>query len=307
MADSIDRVFVHALNTVKKIPRTGATRPPARDRMRLYGLYKQAMEGDVDGVMERPTSTSIPNASADDVAREQDKWDAWAVQKGLSRTEAKRRYIEALIETMHRYANTPTALELVGELEFVWGQVRSNGNSSGGGSEGQSGERSETGSGGSSGSQQSGGGGVLRRFQAPVSGADGPMKVLSPMSEQDESEKRLGEEDGEGEESQGESVKRGDKRTKRMERAIVRLSAEIAALREQIATGREWRAKKEKSFGAWAGWVFWLVAKHVTADLVILFFVVLWMRRRKDRRFEDHVRGALGVMREYVRKVLPSR
>jgi hypothetical protein len=44
-------VFVHALNTVKKIPKTGAQRPPPSDRMRLYGLYKQAMEGDVDGVM----------------------------------------------------------------------------------------------------------------------------------------------------------------------------------------------------------------------------------------------------------------
>ncbi|KAK0626138.1 acyl CoA binding protein-domain-containing protein [Immersiella caudata] len=305
MADSIDRVFVHALNTVKKIPKTGATRPPARDRMRLYGLYKQAMEGDVDGVMERPTPTSMSNASADDVVREQDKWDAWAVQKGLSRTEAKRRYIEALIETMHRYANTPTALELVGELEFVWGQVRSNSGSEGseGRRESQSrGRSSETGSG-----ESHQGGGIVRKFQAPVSGTDGPMKVLSPMSEQDESEKRMGEEDGEGEESQGEYVKKGDKRTKRMERAIVRLSAEIAALREQIATGREWRAKKEKSVGAWAGWVFWLVVKHVTVDVVILLFVLLWMRRRRDRRFEDHVRGALGVMREYVRKVLPSR
>ena len=79
----IDRVFAHALNTVKKIPRTGSTRPPSRDRLKLYGLYKQSMgefppldchyevalvveravstvlmrlriEGDVDGVMARP-------------------------------------------------------------------------------------------------------------------------------------------------------------------------------------------------------------------------------------------------------------
>lgn len=73
--------------------------------MRLYGLYKQAMEGDVDGVMERPTSSS--GLLADELLREQDKWDAWDSQRGLSRTEAKRRYIEALIETMHKYATTP--------------------------------------------------------------------------------------------------------------------------------------------------------------------------------------------------------
>ena len=95
--------------------------------MRLYGLYKQAMEGDVDGVMERPTVAMLQAAggNGDDVAREQDKWDAWNSQKGLSRTEAKRRYVEALIETMHRYANTPNALELVAELEFVWNQIKS--------------------------------------------------------------------------------------------------------------------------------------------------------------------------------------
>lgn len=39
----LDRVFVHALNTVKRIPRTGTARPPAAERLKLYGLYKQSM------------------------------------------------------------------------------------------------------------------------------------------------------------------------------------------------------------------------------------------------------------------------
>lgn len=39
----LDRVFVHALNTVKRIPRTGTARPPAAERLMLYGLYKQSM------------------------------------------------------------------------------------------------------------------------------------------------------------------------------------------------------------------------------------------------------------------------
>ena len=103
---NIDRVFVHALNTVKKIPKTGASRPPPSDRLRLYGLYKQAMEGDVDGVMERPTSIGEGEAEEEDVRKDRDKYDAWDAQKGISRTEAKRRYIEALIETMHKYAST---------------------------------------------------------------------------------------------------------------------------------------------------------------------------------------------------------
>ncbi|PLN84296.1 hypothetical protein BDW42DRAFT_183649 [Aspergillus taichungensis] len=115
------RVFVHALNTVKRIPRTGTARPPASERLKLYGLYKQSMEGDVEGVMDRPIGNTA------DVYAECEKWDAWFAQSGLSRTEAKRRYISTLIETMHQYASqTPEACELVAELEFVWDQIKSN-------------------------------------------------------------------------------------------------------------------------------------------------------------------------------------
>jgi Acyl CoA binding protein len=38
-----DRVFAHALQTVRKIPKTGSVRPPPEDRLKLYGLYKQSM------------------------------------------------------------------------------------------------------------------------------------------------------------------------------------------------------------------------------------------------------------------------
>ncbi|KAF9885089.1 hypothetical protein FE257_000729 [Aspergillus nanangensis] len=125
MSDSVDRVFVHALNTVKRIPRTGTARPPASERLKLYGLYKQSMEGDVEGVMDRPIGNTA------DVYAECEKWDAWYAQTGLSRTEAKRRYISTLIETMHRYASqTPEARELVAELEFVWDQIKANTSSS---------------------------------------------------------------------------------------------------------------------------------------------------------------------------------
>lgn len=57
--------------------------------------------------------------------------DAWYAQRGLSRTEAKRRYVSTLIDTMHRYASqTPEARELASELEFVWDQVKANTSSS---------------------------------------------------------------------------------------------------------------------------------------------------------------------------------
>ncbi|CAG9944346.1 unnamed protein product [Clonostachys rosea f. rosea IK726] len=289
MADSVDRVFVHALNTVKKIPKTGASRPPPADRLRLYGLYKQAMEGDVDGVMERPWS--MPGASMEDLQKEKDKWDAWNSQRGLSRTESKRRYVEALIDTMHRYATTPDARELVTELEFVWNQIKHNSPTASDAS-----PKAST---------------TSRRFEEPPHDGDAPMRVLNPMSELDEAERRsqkLMEMDDEDDEDAGHAIARSSNRWQRtIERAITNLSAEVAALREQITSGREWRSKKQRSFPAWIEWLSWAVLKHLVIDCFVLGLVLLWMRKRKDRRLEDLVRAALTLIREYVRNILPSR
>jgi len=136
------------------------------------------------------------------------------------------------------------------------------------------------------------------------------LKFISPMSEEDEAEQdyqRRMEAGDDGGEDDDEYVKRGDKWSKKMERAVVRLSAEIAALREQITAGREWRSKKEKSFGAWTSWMLWLAMKHLVLDTLALGLILIWMRRRKDRRLEDLVRAAVKIGREYVRKILPSR
>ncbi|KAM3540819.1 hypothetical protein ARSEF1564_006235 [Beauveria bassiana] len=285
MADSVDRVFVHALNTVKKIPKTGASRPPPSERLRLYGLYKQAMEGDVDGVMEQPMAGA--GLAPEELQRERDKWDAWNCQKGISRTEAKRRYIEALIETMHRYATTADGRELVSELEFVWNQIKHNSPSA------------------TDSSPQAAA--PPRRFTQPMSGSDGPMKMLSPMSEQDEAELRSQRQTDLEDREMGHDVSVGSGRSqRRMERAITKLSAEVAAMREQISTGREWRSKKDRSFPSWLGWLVWSIMKHLLIDCVILSLILVWMRRRKDRRLEDLVRAALTLIREYVRNIVPA-
>ncbi|RDL38213.1 uncharacterized protein BP5553_02553 [Venustampulla echinocandica] len=283
MADSVDRVFVHALNTVKKIPKTGASRPPPSDRLRLYGLYKQAMEGDVDGVMERPLSvgSSEEGPRGEELKRERDKYDAWDSQRGLSRTEAKRRYIEALIETMHRYASTTAdARELVAELEFVWDQIKNNSASSP-----DSSPRREP----PAYSAQP------RSFQQPRSGTDGAMRVLSPMSEDDEaerhSERRIGYNGEHGDNDDFNDGEDNDQTPKKwrktVEQALVKMTAEIAALREQITTGREYQGRRQRSLGRWFAWLLWLVVRHFFVDVVVLGIVLLWMRKRKDRRVED--------------------
>ena len=43
--NAADRVFGHALNTVNKI-RPGSQKPPAQDRLSLYGLYEQCLVPD---------------------------------------------------------------------------------------------------------------------------------------------------------------------------------------------------------------------------------------------------------------------
>ena len=56
----------------------------------------------MEGVMKRPpeiNETGNGDEDDDGVGRaEVEKWDAWHTQKGLSKTEAKRRYISTLIE-----------------------------------------------------------------------------------------------------------------------------------------------------------------------------------------------------------------
>lgn len=53
------------------------------------------------------------------------KWDAWRCEQGLLTTEAKRRYIAFLIETMRMYVGgSVDGLELLNELEFMWDQIK---------------------------------------------------------------------------------------------------------------------------------------------------------------------------------------
>lgn len=182
------------------------------------------------------------------------------------------------------------ATELVAELEFVWNQIKHNAPSS------------------SSSSPQAGGSAsAARHFQQPLSGTQGPMKMLSPMSEDDEAELRSQQQAGHGDDVPADTDKGSSRWQKKVERAMTNLSAEIAALREQISAGREWRSKKERSFPAQFGWIAWLVMKHLVVDSIVLALILLWMRKRKDRRLEDVVRSALRIGREYMGNVLPSR
>lgn len=112
----VDQAFAKAISIIKILSRSpnGLAKPPPESRTTLYGLYKQATEGDVLGIMQRP----VGDSPKDEANRR--KWDAWRQQHGLSRAEAKMKYIEFLLETMRSVAViTPESEQLIAELEQV--------------------------------------------------------------------------------------------------------------------------------------------------------------------------------------------
>ncbi len=76
--------FESATRAVMELDR----RPSNAELLDLYGLFKQATEGDVSG--ERPGLLD-PRGRA--------KWDAWAALRGTSTDEAKSSYVR-LVESL---------------------------------------------------------------------------------------------------------------------------------------------------------------------------------------------------------------
>lgn len=293
--------------------------------------------------------------------------DAWKQQNGLSRTEAKRRYITTLIDTMHKYASpSPDSRELVAELEFVWDQVKSNVPSSSSSSPLQS--------------QTLGSMGLhmppdyqgfankkTGRGKARAVGLgnddgeddDGPLQIKSPMSQSEEDlEEEEAELDREDEfvdapdsqynpntedagvqtelkpqepipytpskppprpgfmarltpaltpgpaSSQPPQESAADRKWRaRMEQALVKMTAEVAALREQLEQRRLFSHSPKFLLLRFIWRLVWGSIKHVAIDIVILGIVLLWMRRKKDRRLEGAIRVLLGDAVAQVQKV----
>jgi diazepam-binding inhibitor (GABA receptor modulating acyl-CoA-binding protein) len=75
---SLKEQFAAAKSRVEKLEE----RPSNEDLLRLYGLYKQATEGDVSGA--RPGMLDLKGRA---------KYDAWARQKGTSKDDAMKGYV----------------------------------------------------------------------------------------------------------------------------------------------------------------------------------------------------------------------
>lgn len=230
--------------------------------------------------------------------------DAWSANHSLSRTEAKRRYIATLIETMHKYATTTTeARELVAELEFVWDQIKSNSASSSS-SPGQLARSQEQQMPPRYGSI----GGLSGSRRADEGGGEG-LRILRPVSDGEE-----GDEEGEDlEETRGgpfddeEAVMavagrsrdldvRNRKWRKKIEQALVKMTTEVAALREQIEAKKTGDGRRRNGLWAWVTWLVWVAVRHLVVDLALLGLLVAWAKRKRGRRLEQ----GLDLLLQYV-------
>jgi hypothetical protein len=170
------------------------------------------------------------------------------------------------------------------------------------------------------------------------SGASRPLRILSPVSQADEEEAM---DDDEQEEfvdapvsqidpgdlnlpEEGEEGGTQDPRTgtgempqvrrlqaspgdarwrKRVESSLSKLTTEIAALREQLEINRLVKNQKRKSFFGWILRFGWWATSFVLADAAVLWIVILYMRRKEDRRLEGAVRVLLGDAVAQVQRV----
>ncbi|MEM7551875.1 MAG: acyl-CoA-binding protein [Bacteroidota bacterium] len=83
---SIEQQFEEALVESKQL----TEKPSTADLLKIYSLFKQAKEGDVQG--ERPGGFDFKAIA---------KYDAWASLKGKEKEEAMKDYI-ALIESLKK-------------------------------------------------------------------------------------------------------------------------------------------------------------------------------------------------------------
>lgn len=90
---------------------------------------------------------------------------------------------------------------------------------------------------------------------------------------------------------------------KRVEQALVKMTAEVAALREQLESRRLFTHTRRYRFFRFLWRIVWGSLKHIAVDVVILGIILLWLRRKKDRRLEGAVRVLLGDAVAEVQRV----
>nr|KIR89346.1 long-chain fatty acid transporter [Cryptococcus tetragattii IND107] len=105
-AAGLDAQFNRAVDIVQSLPKAGTIQTTYEDKLLLYSLYKQAIEGDV--AIPRPGMLDLLGKA---------KWDAWNRQKGIDKSQAKRLYVSALVKILRKYADAEDVLKYLQILE----------------------------------------------------------------------------------------------------------------------------------------------------------------------------------------------
>ena len=84
--------FEQAVEKVRTAPPDGPFKPSNELKLKMYALYRQAIDGDVRG--KRPGMLDV-------VARY--KYDAWTMAKGLSSEDAMRKYLEEVAKVEQKF------------------------------------------------------------------------------------------------------------------------------------------------------------------------------------------------------------
>ncbi|KAI8989356.1 acyl-CoA-binding protein [Pilobolus umbonatus] len=85
--------FCRALAVVRSLPTSsgGSFQPSIGDKLNFYGLYKQAVVGDI--MLLKPSSRMVVQYA---------KWKAWDRLRGVRPIDAQKMYIDALIQLLDK-------------------------------------------------------------------------------------------------------------------------------------------------------------------------------------------------------------
>lgn len=101
----LQQQFEAAVSRVDSLPGDKA----APHMTELYGLYKQATEGDHDAKREE-VGDDMPDNPNGPQGMSQAQWDSWSKFKGVEQDEARRQYIDKVTELAGPVGEAPTVL-----------------------------------------------------------------------------------------------------------------------------------------------------------------------------------------------------
>ncbi|KAL7753853.1 Acyl-CoA binding domain containing 5 [Sorochytrium milnesiophthora] len=98
--------FARAVETIQSLPETGSIEPSPEEKLKFYGLYKQATEGNCN--VKKPAFWDLVSRA---------KRDAWIALKDMPKLTAKQQYVAQFVEFLRRYPDWPQVQEMAASFE----------------------------------------------------------------------------------------------------------------------------------------------------------------------------------------------